>query len=302
MEKEVLLQAKDIVVSFPLKKDFVLQKRKYFEAVSGVSLEIMRGETFGLVGESGCGKTTFANATLGFQSVKSGEIIFDGQSLTHTDKKSLRLARLRMQKVFQDPASSLNPRFTVFDAIGEPLKIKGDVSREEIHERVSEMARSVGFDENELLRYTSEFSGGQQQRIAIARALILNPDYIVCDEPVSSLDVSLHNQIINLLLELQKKTNVSYLFISHNLAVVKKICPRIAIMYFGKVVEYGESVKIFNNPVHPYTKTLMSAILPMGYDENEKNVLQNIKPTKVDKKYTDGELCEVEKNHYAILV
>lgn len=289
-----------------MKKESVFEKRKYLKAVSGVSIQIMKGETFGLVGESGCGKSTFANTTLCFEKTSGGELFFDGINLTKADKKTIREARLRMQKIFQDPASSLNPRFTVYDAVSEPLKLRKDFDKSKIESRTIEMIKAVGLGESDLNRFTFEFSGGQQQRIAIARALILNPDYIVCDEPVSALDVSVHAQILNLLMELQKKTGVTYLFISHNLAVVRQICPRLAIMYFGKVVEYGDTEKIYANPLHPYTRTLLSAILPMNEEEEKRWSTLKDRPSGVkgcfqsmkEYKNSEAELIEVEKDHF----
>ena len=303
MEEKVLVETKNLSVTFPMKKESIFEKRKYLKAVSDVSIKIMKGETFGLVGESGCGKSTFANTTLCFAKLSNGELFFDGIPLSKADKQTVKKVRQRMQKIFQDPAASLNPRFTVYDAVSEPLRLRKEFNESEIHERTLEMIKSVGLGENDLKRFTFEFSGGQQQRIAIARALILNPEYIVCDEPVSALDVSVHAQIFNLLMELQKKTGVTYLFISHNLAVVKQICQRIAIMYFGKVVEYGDTEKIFANPAHPYTRTLLSAILPMNEEEEEhqKKLKEMASEDKEElKNMTQGELelVEIEENHF----
>lgn len=273
IENNILVETKNLSVTFPMKKESVFERRRYLRAVSDVSLQITKGETFGLVGESGCGKSTLANTTLCFGKVSAGELWFDGENLTGADNRTVRRARLRMQKIFQDPASSLNPGFTVFDAISEPIRIRGGYSREEMEELTLEMTRAVGLGGDDLKRYTHEFSGGQQQRIAIARALILKPEYIVCDEPVSALDVSVHAQILNLLMELQEKTGVTYLFISHNLAVVKRICSRLAIMYLGKIVEYGSAEKIFANPMHPYTQALLSAVLPVQEKGSGQRIL-----------------------------
>ena len=274
MKSDILVETRNLSVTFPMKKESIFERRKYLKAVSDVSLQIMKGETFGLVGESGCGKSTFANTTLCFEKLSGGELYFDGVDLTNADRNTVKTARRRMQKIFQDPASSLNPRFTVYDAISEPLKIRG-YDAEKARELTVEMTCAVGLGKDDLKRYTSEFSGGQQQRIAIARALILKPEYIVCDEPVSALDVSVHAQILNLLMEMQEKTGAAYLFISHNLAVVKRICSRLAIMYLGKVVEYGDAAKIFENPLHPYTRALLSAVLPMDDKKaGERIILQ----------------------------
>ena len=269
---EILVKASNLSVHFPVKKELPFQKQKYLQAVTGVSIDIHRGETFGLVGESGCGKSTFANATLGLLKPTEGQLFFEGKDINQISREELREIRKQMQKIFQDPGSSLNPRFTVFELIAEPLVIRGGYTLEERRRLVVEMLQNVGLSESDLFRYPSDFSGGQQQRIAIARALILKPDYLVCDEPVSALDVSVHAQILNLLMDLQKKMGITYLFISHNLAVVKKICDRIAIMYLGKVVEYGDADKIFANPLHPYTKALISSVLSLDFDADRKSV------------------------------
>lgn len=269
-KKELLLETKALSIHFPVKKEMLFQKQKYLQAVTDASIKIYKGETFGLVGESGCGKSTFANATLGLLKPSAGQMLFAGQDMQKASKIEFQEIRKRMQKIFQDPGSSLNPRFNVFELISEPLVIRGGFSYEERKEKVIEMLKNVGLNESDLYRYPSDFSGGQQQRIAIARALILEPEYLVCDEPVSALDVSVHAQILNLLMDMQKKMGITYLFISHNLAVVKKICDRIAIMYLGKVVEYGNAEKIFANPIHPYTKALISAVLDIDVDSEKK--------------------------------
>lgn len=271
-KRERLIETSGLCINFPVKKETLFEKKRYLQAVTDVSIQIRRGETFGLVGESGCGKSTFANATLGLQKPTAGQVLFDGQALDEMTKEQLLDARRRMQKIFQDPGSSLNPRFHVFELIAEPLVIRGGYSQQQRRELVLEMLQNVGLREDDLYRYPSDFSGGQQQRIAIARALILHPEYLVCDEPVSALDVSVHAQILNLLMDMQKKMGITYLFISHNLAVVKKICDRIAIMYLGQVVEYGDADKIFANPMHPYTKALISAVLSLDPDAKKKRI------------------------------
>ena len=266
MDKEVLLQTNHLHVHFPLKKASLFAKRRYVQAVSDVTLTICKGETFGLVGESGCGKSTFADTTLGFLSPTSGEVLFRGEPLDRRNKAAFRAQRSRMQKIFQDPASSLNPRFTVQDAVAEPLRIRGGYTKTQQAEKTAEMLRLVGLSAADGTRYVTEFSGGQQQRIAIARALILKPEYLVCDEPVSALDVSVHAQILNLLMDLQAQLGGTYLFISHNLAAVRKLCGRLAILYMGKVVEYGDTQKIFDAPAHPYTRALIAAVPKMETD------------------------------------
>ena len=259
-KSEILLQTEHLDVHFPLKKETPFAARKFVQAVSDVSLTIHRGEIFGLVGESGCGKSTFADTTLGILRPTGGNVLFDGEALDRQNKARFKQQRRRMQKIFQDPASSLNPRFTVQDAIAEPLRIRGGFTAAQQTEMTVDMLRKVGLSEHDRTRNVTEFSGGQQQRIAIARALILKPDYLVCDEPVSALDVSVHAQILNLLTDLRAQTQVTYLFISHNLAVVQKFCDRMAILYLGKVVEFGSAARIFQNPLHPYTQALFSAI------------------------------------------
>ena len=258
-----LLKLENVTVSFPVKKDFPFQQRRFVKAVTDVSLEIYPGETFGVVGESGCGKSTLANTTLGMQAVDSGKIYFGDEELTAMNKKQLKEVRRHMQMIFQDPFSSLNPRFSVFDIISEPLRIKGGYTREEMREEAAAMLREVGLSEADLDRYPSDFSGGQKQRIGIARALILKPEYLVCDEPVSALDVSVHAQILNLLMDLQAKYHITYLFISHNLSVVHHISDRVGVMYLGRLVELAPKKLLFKSPQHPYTKMLLDAIPDM---------------------------------------
>ena len=272
-EKEVILRTDKLDVHFPVKKDTLFSKQRFVHAVSDVSLHIYKGETFGLVGESGCGKSTFANATLGFVEPTAGKIFYNGEQLDKKSKQSFCRMRKTMQKIFQDPATSINPRFTVEQAVAEPLMIRKGCSQSEKNELVADMLKKVGLSESDRSRYVTEFSGGQKQRIAIARALILKPDYLVCDEPVSALDVSVHAQILNLLMDLQEEFGVTYLFISHNLAAVRKLCSRIAIMYLGKVVEYGDADKIFANPMHPYTQALISAVLDMNMDSSKSRIM-----------------------------
>lgn len=271
-KSDILLETSNLSIDFPVKKAMPWQKSQYVQAVTDVSIEIHKGETFGLVGESGCGKSTFANASLGLLKPTNGQILFKGKDLHQISKEEMKELRKDMQKIFQNPAASLNPRFNVLDIIAEPLVIRGGYTAEERKSLVIKMLESVGLSEADLYRYPSDFSGGQQQRIAIARALILKPEYLVCDEPVSALDVSVHAQILNLLMDLQKQLGITYLFISHNLAVVKKICDRLAIMYLGKVVEYGDADKIFANPRHPYTKALISAVLDIDVDSKKERI------------------------------
>lgn len=272
-EPQVLLETKQLTVHFPLKKETPFQKPRVVHAVSDVSIQIFKGETFGLIGESGCGKSTFANATLGLTAPTAGEIFYQGEKLKIGNRTALAKQRRTMQKIFQDPATSINPRFTVLQTVTEPLRIRKLGSEQEQKRRAAEMLESVGLSADDGNRFVNEFSGGQQQRIAIARALILRPEYLVCDEPVSALDVSVHAQILNLLMDLQQSLGVTYLFISHNLAAVRKLCDRLAIMYLGSVVEYGDADKIFAHPLHPYTKALLSAVLDMNVDRESQRVV-----------------------------
>lgn len=281
-KKDIIVKAENLSVHFPVKGSNPF-KRKYVKAVSDVSLEIRRGETFGLVGESGCGKSTFANALLGILKPTDGKVIFEGKDLNGLPKKEFKELRRGMQMIFQDPFSSLNPRFDLLEIIGEPMVIRGGYTPQEIEDRVVEMLELVGLSRHDLHRYPSDFSGGQRQRIGIARAIILNPSFLVCDEPVSALDVSVHAQILNLLDEIQKKSGLTYLFISHNLAVVKSICDHMAVMYLGKVMECGSTAKIYNNTLHPYTKALLSAVLDIDVDnKRERVILQGDIPSPID--------------------
>lgn len=278
-EKKLLVSTKGLNVQFPVKKESVFGRRQYVHAVNDVSIDIYKGETFGLVGESGCGKSTLANATLGFVKLTSGKVYFDGQEIG--SKASLKTARLKMQKIFQNPAASLDPRYTVFKAVSEPLKIRGGYTASELEKEVSSVLERVGLDVSDMSRGVTEFSGGQQQRIAIARALIVKPEYLVCDEPVSALDVSVHAQILNLLVSLQEQLGITYLFISHNLAAVRKLCSSLAIMYSGQIVEYGSAERIFAHPAHPYTKALISAVLSLD-KANERIVLKGDAASPID--------------------
>jgi peptide/nickel transport system ATP-binding protein len=256
-----LVSLEDLKVWFPIKSGIFLDRHVGdIKAVDGVSLEIQRGETLGLVGESGCGKSTVGRAILRLYDPTAGRIIFDGQDITTLGEAELRPLRRRMQMVFQDPYASLNPRHSVNRMISEPMRVHGMAGRRDSNRRVRELLETVGLPADAASRYPHEFSGGQRQRIGVARALALNPDFIVADEPVSALDVSIQAQIINLLENLQREFELTYLFIAHDLAVVRHISDRIAVMYLGSIVEISPAEELYDNPLHPYTISLLSAV------------------------------------------
>ena len=258
---DYILQVKDLKMHFPIKSGIVSHTVGYVKAVDGVTFNLQRGMTMGLVGESGCGKTTTGRAILRlYDNITSGSVHFNGQDVYALSKKDLRAMRPKMQIIFQDPFSSLSPRMPVGEIIGEAVREHNIVSKEEYNDYIDNIMDNCGLQPFHKDRYPHEFSGGQRQRICIARALALNPEFIVCDEPVSALDVSIQAQIINLLNDLQEKYKLTYLFISHDLSVVEHISDAVGVMYLGNLVEYGPKEKIFGNPLHPYTKALFSAI------------------------------------------
>ncbi len=264
-EKKVLIEVKD------LKKYFQVGRHQTLKAVDGVSFKIYKGETLGLVGESGCGKTTCGKTVMGLYDATGGEVIFDGVEIHRLHKKEKKEFTKRAQIIFQDPYSSLNPRMTVGDIIGEGIDIHKLYTGKERQEKIYELLELVGLNREHALRFPHEFSGGQRQRIGIARALAIEPEFIVCDEPISALDVSIQAQIVNLLIELQKKKNLTYLFIAHDLSMVKHISDRVGVMYLGNMVEFASSNELYDNPLHPYTKALMSAIpIPDPKEEKKK--------------------------------
>jgi oligopeptide transport system ATP-binding protein len=275
MNNEVVLEVKNLVKHFPITSRGVLMKRQVgvVHAVDGVSFKVKRGETFGLVGESGCGKTTTARAILALDAPTSGEIYFDGEEVSKIfnskNKAAILGLRRKMQYVFQNPYASLDPRMTVSDIITEPMAIHGHISKDNWQDRLYELLRLVGLEDYHAERYPHEFSGGQRQRICIARALAVEPELLIADEPVASLDVSVRAQILNLLQELQRKFRITYLYISHDLSTVRHICHRIAVMYLGKFVEIADTEELFDNPLHPYTQALLSAI-PIPDPESKK--------------------------------
>ncbi len=259
---DTILEVEDLKMYFPVTSGIVFQQKVAdVKAVDGVSFTLKKGETLGLVGESGCGKTTAGRTILQLYKPTEGSIKFNGTELNGLKGNSLRAVRRDMQMIFQDPYGSLNPRMTCGDIVGEPLKVhKLTSSKQEYKERVSELLSTVGLSPYMAERYPHEFSGGQRQRIGIARALAVNPSLIVCDEPVSALDVSIQAQVINLLEDLQEKLDLTYIFIAHDLSVVKHISDRIAVMYLGHIVEIADRNELYENPVHPYTQALLSAI------------------------------------------
>jgi oligopeptide transport system ATP-binding protein len=282
-----LLEVRDLKMYFPITRGIVFQRQiGAVKAVDGISMTIKRGETLGLVGESGCGKSTAGRAILQLYKPTAGEVIFNGRDLTKLNGSEMRRTRRDVQMIFQDPYASLNPRMTVGDIIGEPIKVhnlrKGTKA---VRERVQELLQLVGLNPYFINRYPHEFSGGQRQRIGIARALAVEPDFVVCDEPVSALDVSIQAQVINLLEDLQDQLGLTYLFIAHGLSVVKHISDRVAVMYLGRIVELADSVELYRQPLHPYTQALLSAVPipdPMIEKKRQRIILQGDVPSPIN--------------------
>jgi len=284
VEKENLLEVKNLKKYFPVKAGVFRRTVGHVKAVDDVSFNIKSGETLGLVGESGCGKSTTGRTILRLLEATDGEVIFDGKNIHQLDKKDMRSVRRQMQIIFQDPYASLNPRMTVADIIGEPMDIHNLAeNKKERNKKVEELLERVGLLADHMKRYPHEFSGGQRQRIGVARALAVNPHLIICDEPVSALDVSIQAQVINLMEELQDDFDLTYLFIAHDLSVVKHISDRIAVMYLGKIVELADKRELFDNTLHPYTRSLLSAI-PVADPtyEKERIILEGDVPSPVD--------------------
>ncbi len=289
MEKangNVLLHVDNLVKHFPITKGILLQKQVgAVRAVDGVSFDIYQGETLGLVGESGCGKSTTGRTVLQLYRPTSGAVNFDGVNLVSLKGEELRLMRRKMQMIFQDPYASLNPRMTVGEIIGEPLVVHKVANQKEIQERVSNLLEVVGLNAGFANRYPHEFSGGQRQRIGVARALALQPSFIVCDEPISALDVSIQAQVVNLLEDLQNQFNLTYLFIAHDLSMVRHISDRVAVMYLGIIVELADRDTLYVNPLHPYTQALLSAVPipdPVADSKRKRVILQGDVPSPVN--------------------
>ena len=260
-EANVLMRVENLVKHFPITQGIIVQKQVgAVHAVDGVSFDVYQGETLGLVGESGCGKSTTGRTILQLYRLTSGSVHFDGVDLVNLKGEELRLMRRKMQMIFQDPYASLNPRMTVGEIVGEPLVVHKVASQKEIDERVASLLGLVGLNPAFFNRYPHEFSGGQRQRIGVARALALQPSFIVCDEPISALDVSIQAQVVNLLEDLQKQFNLTYLFIAHDLSMVRHISNRIAVMYLGIIVELADREELYLKPLHPYTQALLSAV------------------------------------------
>lgn len=258
--KEILLKIENLKKHFPVKLGAFGEKSGVVYAVDGISFDIYKGETLGMVGESGCGKSTAGFTILQLYEPTAGKVFYNDVDLTSLDKKELRGIRKKVQMIFQDPYSTLNPRMTIGEAIGEPLNVHFTMEKKAAKEKVQQLLKDVGLNPNFYNRYPHEFSGGQRQRICIARALAVDPEFIVCDEPISALDVSIQAQIINLMQELQVKYDLTYLFIAHDLAVVRHISDRVVVMYLGQVMELSPTKELFSNPQHPYTKALLSAV------------------------------------------
>ncbi len=259
-DKKILVEVRNLKKYFPVSGGFFSNTNENVKAVDGVSFDIYKKETLGLVGETGCGKTTVGRTMLHLYEPTAGDILFDGVDLNSLGERELRHTRRKMQMIFQDPYASLNPRMTVGSIVGAPLDVHTKQNRKTKQDRVQELLDMVGLNPDFVNRYPHEFSGGQRQRIGIARALALNPEFVVCDEPISSLDVSIQAQVVNLLEELQKRLGLTYFFIAHDLSMVRHISDRMAVMYLGKIVELADRDEIFLNSLHPYTQALMSAV------------------------------------------
>jgi len=273
--KEVILKLEGVHKKFVASKKSFRKKATFVHALNDISLEVYRGETLAIVGESGCGKSTLGRVANKILDVEEGEVYFDGINITHLNTKKMLKYRKKMQVIFQDPYGSLNPRLKIRDLIGEPLLVHSEMNKNQRENKVKELLNIVGLSEEHATRYPHEFSGGQRQRVGIARALSVNPSLIIADEPISALDVSIQAQILNIFKELQNKYDLTYIFISHDLSVVEMISDRIGVMYLGKLVEIADKNNLYNNPMHPYTKALLSAIPVADPTRKKKRIILN---------------------------
>ncbi|WP_423231038.1 ABC transporter ATP-binding protein [Clostridium gasigenes] len=316
-KNDVIIEVNNLSKYFPVNKG-IFSKKSYVKAVDNVSFTIKRGETLGLVGESGCGKTTTGRTVLKLYNSTAGQIIFNGEDITNFSEKQMVPLRKNMQMIFQDPYASLNPRMTVGDIIGEAIDIHKILQGEERNKRIRYLLDKVGLNGDHINRYAHEFSGGQRQRIGIARALAVEPDFIVCDEPISALDVSIQAQVINMLEEIQEEFGLTYLFIAHDLSMVKHISTHIGVMYLGRMVEKGPSNDVYSKPKHPYTQALLSAVPvpdPRASKSSKRIILEGDIPSPIDPPpgcrfkgrcqyvkpicdMVDPELKEVEPGHF----
>lgn len=282
---EILIEIKDLKKYFPIKNNLIENKKKVVKAVDGVSLQIRKGETFGLVGESGCGKSTLGRSITRLYDITSGDIFFQGDNIAKLNKKDMKAYYRKMQIIFQDPYSSLNPNMNVEELIDEPLALYTNLTKKERIEKIQHLLEMVGLKKDDMEKFPYEFSGGQRQRIGIARAISIEPEFILCDEPISALDVSIQAQVVNMLEDLQEKLGLTYLFVAHDLSMVRHISDRIGVMYLGKIVEISKSNDLYNKPLHPYTKGLLSAIPvtdPKKARETQIEIIKGDIPSPID--------------------